>query len=363
MTQICSSSSAKYDTFEAFAFQKKEDCLSGRRRCHEAFHMFMKCIDTSNPTLCSHLFTCKECERPLTEKEKVLLGYSREEEVPDKRLKAVVIDGTTAGILTALPRYDRQLQLLSANSRLQRKHKFVRSKIFQDTVKRFTKIVRSRLRIIVTRKRILSTSSRHFRFALPTKKQSSSSKLKPLSKEAIACIRKLLLSDRCVCERPALNSPNRESQQHSALYKKVNANYKNQVGGTEVIRLLSSICKVIHRPPTPEQNSETQQNNSDATFNQEDNQEAVNNHEERESESGNGSETSTDSEQDHSGDDEDQPSNDEMETDIGDNDQEMIEEDEYNVSGSEGETEDDDEINDPDFNTRRRRRPSTSSQT
>ena len=136
MTQICDSALARLDNFRSNGYYRIEDCMSGRRRCSEAFRKFIECIDISNPVLCKHLFTSNQCERPLTVQEKVLFGYSPEEEVTDKRLQSLVIDGTTAGILHELPNYDRQFKILTANPNLQSNQRFIQSQIFKIATKK-----------------------------------------------------------------------------------------------------------------------------------------------------------------------------------------------------------------------------------
>jgi len=102
MILVSQSSKAKYDDFTDKPAHDNiilEECHSGRRRCAEAFGMFLHCIDTNNPKLCDLLFTCKKCECELSITEKQMLGYPPNDPSSIKAFKALAFDGTTAGIL------------------------------------------------------------------------------------------------------------------------------------------------------------------------------------------------------------------------------------------------------------------------
>ena len=72
-----------------------------RRRVNEAFMTFMTTLTSEYEELTKGFFTCPECEVPLNERDKLELGLTGDH--PNlRRLKGVVIDGTSAGTSSPL---------------------------------------------------------------------------------------------------------------------------------------------------------------------------------------------------------------------------------------------------------------------
>ena len=249
LSQISDSARARFDNFESTAMTPIEDFHSGRRRCAEAFNYFIKCLDTSDPKLCSNLFSCKDCERSLTPKEKVLLGYGMNEEVSEKRFDAIVIDGTTAGILSALPNYERDTRILGTNTSIYRNQRFITSKMFQNAIKSLSKLVRSRIRTVVTRRRVLSTSSSTLTFRIPTHSGGKSKSKLSVCKEHLACLRKYLMDDSCFCA----GTRSRSTSAHTAMCRKVRREYDNSVAGDDIRHFIRSVLKMEQRASTTNQ--------------------------------------------------------------------------------------------------------------
>ena len=157
MMQISQSAKVRFDSVygnHGNVYIILDDSKSGRRRCAEAFRLFLPCIDVSNASLCSKLFTCKNCEVELTEEEKTMCGLQIRDGVPIKHFKALVVDGTNAGILDTRPHFKRDPIHLTVNPRLRKDQRFIINKMFQTAIVSLFKLIRKRLRTIVSGKKV-----------------------------------------------------------------------------------------------------------------------------------------------------------------------------------------------------------------
>lgn len=87
----------------AVADNRDGDINRSRRRANEVFLAFPSTIDVRSDEVSARLFSCNDCEVDLTE----VVGLDQER-TSLKRFKAVVIDGTAAGIMSSLPNFESQ---------------------------------------------------------------------------------------------------------------------------------------------------------------------------------------------------------------------------------------------------------------
>ena len=91
----------------AESFEPRDEGRRSRRRTNEAFRAFVAHLDTSSDSITKKLFPCDTCEVPLSVQDFEELKIDPEAASGMKRLQAIVVDGTAAGMLTKLPNYDR----------------------------------------------------------------------------------------------------------------------------------------------------------------------------------------------------------------------------------------------------------------
>lgn len=111
-----------------------------RRLANEAIRAFMMSIDAAENELTELLFRCKKWEFPLNAKDCEQLSLSNEMIGKGRRYKAVVIDGTSAGILQNLSNVKENKVSLSAGTRI--RNKIVCNRQTQDAVKSFLRCLR-----------------------------------------------------------------------------------------------------------------------------------------------------------------------------------------------------------------------------
>ena len=248
MTQISASANAIFDDYcgpGAPLQQDIDDCRSGRRRASEAFRLFISCIDTSNRQLCEQLFSCKDCEVPLTTVDKALLGLQESQVSPeDKRFKALVIDGTTAGILHQLPKFDRKPILLSVSSELRKKQRIVTNQLMHSTLTLLFKLLQSRIRTIMNRRLNISVSSAFLSFRLPLQRNSECcSNKQQFSMQQLACLRVILSNECCVCDSFRIREGSPRAL-HNTNCSKANKIFTEMFSDSETIRLLQAVFKL-----------------------------------------------------------------------------------------------------------------------
>ena len=279
MTQVALSTKAKYADFNDHPVGNGiilEDCVSGRRRCSEAFRSFLHCIDTNNPDMCKVLFTCTKCEVELSADRKRLLGYPRNHSEPIKAFKAMAFDGTSAGILHSLPSYHRNPVCLPVPNQLRTKQRFITSKIFHTALATLLKVTRHRLRIVLNKSKRLPTGVRTLSFAVPTKKAGKGGNKKNMvfKKEVLACLKALLCGTGCFCseqsEGPTATTTNSSGQRGrgrgggrgrrrrkcSDFCLKIKRAYRTQVRGDATIELLRSVITLENREVSDEPDDE-----------------------------------------------------------------------------------------------------------
>ena len=251
-SQISQSAIAKAEMCNNRHYIDLEECSSGRRRCAEAFFYFIPCLDTSNPTMCKELFTCSTCEKALTDPEKKTLGFQSNHQAAENRFKAVVIDGTSAGILHALPKYERDAVRLNVPSALRRKKKFISNKIFQTAILKLIKILRIRLRLILSRSRSFPPTSRYFEMGIPLKGQGGKQrgKIQSMTKEELAFLRLYLGEEHCVCGHGTTNTRN------NAFCSSTRTKFTSEVHGDDVRAFFKSVLFIYLKQQSNTGNSE-----------------------------------------------------------------------------------------------------------
>lgn len=125
-----------------------------RRRISESIALFIHGLNLNDPCISSMIFSCSECEVALSQKDKRFLGI-RDDKTSLKRYKGIVIDGTAAGILGALPPYERKLVVLKAARGLEGQ-KLVKKKKSQKILKL---IISKCLEVIRTVRKLGCTAS------------------------------------------------------------------------------------------------------------------------------------------------------------------------------------------------------------
>jgi len=244
MAQVSQSALARMEQFSTQFYGEMEECSSGRRRCAEAFSLFLACIDTNDPKICNELFTCKDCERVISEEEKRLLGFPPSHTEPVKRFKCLAIDGTTAGILHKLPKYERNSRTLSVTSELQKNQRAFTSKLYKNSLKSFTSLICSRLRVIVNCQRHYPTRCEYFRFIIPTLKSKKLQKGKKyfLDDDQLLCIRRLLTEDRCFCSLGPTATNRR--RKHSEQCRRVDRACKANIEVTKIEQFIRQVVSL-----------------------------------------------------------------------------------------------------------------------
>ena len=249
MTQISASAKAIFDDYcgpGASLQQDIDDCRSGRRRASEAFRLFISCIDTTNSQLCEQLFSCKDCEVPLTTVDKVSLGLHENDVCPtDKRFKALVIDGTTAGILHELPRFERTPLMLSVSPHMGKKQRVVTNQLMYSSLSLLFKLLQLRIRTVVNRRMNFSSSSTVLHFKLPLQKNKSRhrSNKYQFSMQQLACLRVILNVEKCVCD-PFGIKLHSTRHLHNSNCSKANKIFNEIFIDSETIRLLQAVLSM-----------------------------------------------------------------------------------------------------------------------
>lgn len=248
MQSTSDSARARFDHFSdnrTLLSTDLDDSKSGRRRAAEALHLFIKLIDTSNSDLCSKLFTCPDCEVPLTKTDQQQLGLFNKDIGNIKRFKALVVDGTAAGILHSLPTYERSPIYMTVPSRLRKDSKLFTNRMFQMALQTLISLSRARLRTIITGRKNLPTSDTQLSFILPPSSSPTQSKRHKggvkLSTESIACLRYLLLGHTCFCHSGMDTdhvTQRGEDRTHNSLCNKINKAITTSIKGTDCMKLL-----------------------------------------------------------------------------------------------------------------------------
>ena len=207
---ISQSARAKYDYVPTSRQSESFDIAdfsSGRRRASEAFAEFLPCVDTSSKSLTNNLFSCKKCEVLLGPEECESIGVNYNEGDPKKRFKALVLDGTAAGIIDNLPKYERNPIKLTVPSSLRKEQKLISSRKLQKVLNQVIKIARANLYTLSKRRSRNQSNTSRLSFVLQ-KQESSSNKRKNvnfLSKEDLNYLNFLLNGEKCICPSDSVN--------------------------------------------------------------------------------------------------------------------------------------------------------------
>jgi len=144
------------------------DSKRSRRRANEAFRAFINTLDVRGDEITSQLFSCRDCEIPLTEADKAQLGlHSKDGQNMDdlRRFKGLVVDGTAAGILEKLPNFDRQSLKITAPRRIRRDQRMVPKHVNQNSIRELCAMAGRALRRCVNGKRTRRIVQDHERFS------------------------------------------------------------------------------------------------------------------------------------------------------------------------------------------------------
>ena len=117
-----------------------------RRRMNDAFGAFVERLDTSSIHVTEKLFSCSNCEVPLSADDCNELGIEPSRSNDLKRLRAVVIDGTAAGILTKLPDYDRNTTIVRGAEGGFATFHLIKPKLHNNAVKKLFDVMKASLR-------------------------------------------------------------------------------------------------------------------------------------------------------------------------------------------------------------------------
>ena len=169
----------------------------GRRIVNEALREFIRSTDFSTEKIPSVLFTCSECEVPLTKEDVEELQLTCLSP-SDKRFKAVVVDGTAQGILNSLPAYQPEIVELLPSSSLNRKKKLLVRKGSNDLFKKLLRATYAFLRN-QQRKNGASRQSTPVSFFITCAPPKGVHCEMPLRKKEVKELRLYLQEDQCIC--------------------------------------------------------------------------------------------------------------------------------------------------------------------
>lgn len=254
MIQVSESARARFDNFYAsrgVLQYDPDDCNSGRRRAAEAFRTFIKLIDINNSTLCNSLFSCNHCERPLTQSEKILHGISDNDATEYKKFIGLAIDGTSAGILHNLPNYSREVKELTVRSALYRNKRVITNVQFSKAIKTLVKIVRSRIRTVVSGKRVITSEDGILKFVLPladSEEGPASKSEMRLSKTSMACLLLIFLKTDCVCSSSATTFNHRATERvaHTKQCIKLRKTFNKCLRNTKVLSFINGFMSITN---------------------------------------------------------------------------------------------------------------------
>lgn len=115
--------------------------------------------------------------------------------------------------------------------------------MFQNAVKSLIKLIRSRIRTVVSRKRVLPRSSSPISFRIPTHSSGNSKNKLSICKEHQACLRKYLMDDSCFCPRARSGSPTSDT----TMCRKVRREFDTSVCGDDIRQFIRSVLKMDRR--------------------------------------------------------------------------------------------------------------------
>lgn len=226
-----------------------------RRRANDAFQTFLCTIDITCHTTSSVLFSCNQCETPLTPEDRRVLRIPST--LDCRRFQTLVIDGTTAGILRALPDFTNDHVRLENCSRAKPGHK-LHSKVahhpaLAKAVKGFCDAARQCARICTQSRQecgkrtpwlfilhsdvLLLNLSKMLDMRTGSSSRSPTTTVSFLSSSQLEALLWFTRSTHCVCALPSPNSHDAECRRQRKLY--------NSTPNDTVIKyLLSSIALV-----------------------------------------------------------------------------------------------------------------------
>ena len=120
-----------------------------RRTANDALRAFIRLLDTNGHNMTQNFFSCNNCEIPLSFADCEELGISEEDGRSMKRLRAVVIDGTASGILTELPKFQREDVVVpgpKSMTNIYKSHKLLKKNPHRKALKKFFKNVKHSFR-------------------------------------------------------------------------------------------------------------------------------------------------------------------------------------------------------------------------
>ena len=207
--------------------------------------MFIVLIDTNNRSLCSQLFTCKQCELVLSKEEKLMYGYDTSDVSEVKRFRSLCIDGTNAGTLDRRPIFTRDEKLLKVSHRMRRDQRFITSKKCKTALLFFFKVLRSRFRSVINGAKSMAVEA-VFGFVLPTTEthqRCKGEKLR-LSRESMACLRYLLRNESCFCSNGLSGRAASSRTSHTPFCRGFRSAINSSVSGSAKIRFLQSFISL-----------------------------------------------------------------------------------------------------------------------
>lgn len=197
---------SKYESDESFLNSKYSDL---KRRCaNDVFRDFVSSLHVSTDRVTSTLFSCKECEQPLSEADKVELGLKDRDTERDpqidannlKRFNAVAIDGTAAGILGSLPEFIRNETKLKLPQGITRKTKMLQKKVYQNSLTEMCKIIKKTMTLNIKKRCSTTSMEEETRCCISSTMEDGEGKLKSLTKSQIQYLRSLIEEDPCFCD-------------------------------------------------------------------------------------------------------------------------------------------------------------------
>lgn len=226
------------------------DKRMSRRRASTAFYGFLNTIDTGSEIITNGLFSCSTCEVPLSPMDIKELGIREEEGANLKRMKAIVIDGTAAGVLNRLPDIERNLlEVRSINEEPYNlrmlKSRLVNVASHRKVLQKLLTATREDLRMSLRHVRTGRRSGIHsVRFWLTNESSDVAGIEKSKTKFTISesLLSQLFCTENsCVCPEEQAGVP---AYNHSEECQDLRASFLQKIEAHEVIKLLSQVFKI-----------------------------------------------------------------------------------------------------------------------
>ena len=224
-----------------------------RRRASTAFYNFLRTITTNSSTIANELFSCPTCEVPLSAQDCTELGINEADKGELKRLRAIVIDGTAAGILNRLPEMERNMfEIRSINEdagprRVPLIQRLVTKPRHRKILDKLLSMTKEAMRALLKRRRATPSNpiSSTIRFWLTTECTDAEGieKTKTTFTQIESRLLQMLCTQNsCICQEGLISGV--PMQNHSEDCLDIRTSFLNANEPNEIIELLSNVFKI-----------------------------------------------------------------------------------------------------------------------